>query len=206
MLVVSYAVEGWTDEPVAERLLRFAGAEPRKAITAHGKTRLDSKIAGLNRACASSRAAWLILRDLDRDDDGSCPPAVVDRLLGGDAASPSLVLRLPVRSIESWLMADRDGIAEAFKVPVSRVPTDPDAEADPKRRLVALCRASRSSTVRDGMVPRPSAQRTVGPRYEELIHAFARDEWDLKRARTASASLHRSIDRIVDAITTGRWR
>jgi len=41
---VAYAVEGPTDEAVAEVLIRSVGLAPRRIFTARGKSRLDPKL------------------------------------------------------------------------------------------------------------------------------------------------------------------
>ncbi|MGH2709252.1 MAG: hypothetical protein ACRDJF_13435 [Actinomycetota bacterium] len=68
MTEVGYAVEGSSDEPVAERLIAHAGCSPRKILTAGGKNRLDPRIPGYNRS--GQHRPWLVLRDLDHDDAG----------------------------------------------------------------------------------------------------------------------------------------
>ena len=50
MTVVYYAVEGETDIPVAERLIRLVGLYPRATRVAGGKSQLDARIPALNRS------------------------------------------------------------------------------------------------------------------------------------------------------------
>ena len=52
MTVVYFAVEGETDVPIAERMLRLIGVEPVRTLVAGGKSKLDRKIPGLNRSGA----------------------------------------------------------------------------------------------------------------------------------------------------------
>ena len=42
--------------------------------------------------------------------------------LGNGAPSEFFALRLAVRALEAWLMADSEGVAQHFGVPVSKVP------------------------------------------------------------------------------------
>ena len=76
MTVVYYAVEGETDIPVAERLIRLAGLAPRPTRVAGGKSQLDARIPALNRSGVALN--WLILRDLDHD-----APCASERALAG---------------------------------------------------------------------------------------------------------------------------
>ena len=62
-MVVYLAVEGDSDVPVAERMIRSVGLEPYRAVVARGKSQLDPRIPDLNRS--GTRLNWLILRDLD---------------------------------------------------------------------------------------------------------------------------------------------
>ena len=65
MRYVRYAVEGPTDEAVAETLLKSAGLIPRHTLTTYGKDYLDRKLPGLNRT--ASTLAWFVIRDLDHE-------------------------------------------------------------------------------------------------------------------------------------------
>lgn len=190
MSEVSYAVEGWADEPVAERIITKAGHQPRRILTADGKARLDAKIPGYNRS--AQHRLWLVMRDLDHDDAATCPADLRRGLVGGDV-SPGLALRFAVRSVESWLMADVDGFSQFFGLHVSRVPREPDALPDPKHALVDTCRRSRSRAIREGVVPRPGSGRRVGPEYTATIREFVGQAWDIDRAETESPSLARAI-------------
>ena len=116
MTVVYYAVEGETDIPVAERLIRLVGLYPRATRVAGGKSHLDARIPALNR---SGRALnWLILRDLDRD--APCASELIDDLLHGRGLAPRVSLRIPVRAMESWMLADREGFTGEFGVAAQR--------------------------------------------------------------------------------------
>lgn len=188
---VRYAVEGATDAPVAEKLLTNAGFCPVHTLTAHGKAKLDPKLPGLNKAAAGT--PWLVLRDVDHDDAGSCVPDLLGALLKGDPLSPRMCLRLAVRAVEAWLLADHEAFAEYFGIR-RRLPDDPEQEPDPKATVVNLCRKSGKPRIREGMVPRPGGRRSVGPEYVALIQDYAASAWDPERARLAAASLHRAMN------------
>ena len=163
MLYVRYAVEGPTDEPVAEKLL--------------------------NRTAKS--LAWLVMRDLDRDDKDHCVPALHAKLLNGPT-NPGMCFRLVVRATEAWLMADRDAFADYFAVR-RRLPDLVDEIGDPKQELINLCRNSRKKDIREGVVPRPASGRRVGPEYAAIVGEFGRETWDPERARVCSPSLDRAL-------------
>lgn len=200
MLMVSYMVEGQTDRPIAERLLQVVGARPATTVEAMGKSKLDAKLPGLNRA-ARAAYPWLVLRDLDHDDiDGCCGPLVTNLFCG--APSADMVFRLAVRSAEAWLLADRRGFAKFFKVGVGSIPIAVDEIEDPKARVVDLCRQSRSGPVRDGISPRRGSGRRAGPRYVELVSEFTAKAWDPGVARRCSPSLERALERLTERATS----
>jgi hypothetical protein len=201
VIVVYFAVEGETDVPIAERMLRLIGVEPVRTLVAGGKSKLDSKIPGLNRSGANLN--WLIMRDLDRDQ--SCPPELVLRLLSGNMPSPRVSLRVPVRSAESWILADVDGFSQEFSVGRNHVPGRPDDLESPKREVVNLCRRSRRSEVKETMVPRAGGGRLVGPEYANRIIAFVRGRWDPERAARRSPSLCRSMASLQNFVDQGVW-
>ncbi len=189
MTAVRVAVEGQTDVPIAERILRLVGREPFEPIEAGGKTKLDPKIPGLNRSAV--RMSWLILRDLDHD--APCASALVRHLLAGEEIAPGLHLRIVVRASESWLLADDAGFADEFSVARKHLPDHPDSREDPKRDLVAACGRSRRQDIRRAMTPRPGSGREVGPEYTSRVIAFAATRWDPERASCRSPSLARTI-------------
>ena len=103
-----------------------------------------------------------------------------------------MCLRLAVRELESWLLADHEGVAGFFKVTARDLPLSPDNEIDPTQKLVNLCRKSTSRRIREGMVPRQGSATTVGPLYEALIIEFGTRYWSLDRASDRSPSLRRA--------------
>ena len=190
MTEVSYAVEGATDEPVAERIITAGGHQARRVLTAGGKTRLDARIPGYNRSAL--HRPWLVLRDIDHDDAGICI-ADLRRSLAGAEISTGMALRFVVRTMESWLLADRDGFSTFFHVRANQVPQDPDTLDRPKKALVDTCSRSRSRAIRAAVVPREGSGRSVGPEYSATIREFVVHAWDLDRAARASPSLARAV-------------
>jgi hypothetical protein len=97
---ITAAVEGIVDEAVARRLCQVVGIGLRACHVKNGKQKLDSSLGGYNSAARFSR--WLVIRDLDRD--APCPAALTTRLCPSRA--PGLCLRIAVRTVESWFLAD----------------------------------------------------------------------------------------------------
>ena len=199
MTVVYFAVEGDADSPVAERMIRHAGLNPHRAIVAGGASNLDQRIPRLIRS--ANHINWLILRDLDTVH---CAPSLL-RQLFVHPVPVRMSLRIPVRSTESWMLADAEGFAEEFSVRRSRLPKRPDDLENPKLFLVNLCRSSSQAGVRNSMPARMGSGRTVGPEYVSRITVFARRTWDPERAAKRSPSLARAIRALERMADEGIW-
>jgi hypothetical protein len=117
--LIGIVVEGTTDRFAAQRLLAACDlqVDASRVIVTGGKQRFDARIAKYNEA--AKFLPWLALRDADRDADG-CPVALRRRLLVGPQ-SEALCLRLAVRTIDAWLLADRAAFSDYFAVPMSRI-------------------------------------------------------------------------------------
>lgn len=205
MRQVTCAVEGRTDDPVATKLLHAVGLSAGVPIVKGGKTSLDPRLPDYNQA--ARHMPWLVIRDLDHDDQSECIPGLVHRLLGG-IPSAGMCFRLAVREVEAWLMADQKNFARFFGIRLGKMPTSFDGLNDPKQTLLNLCRMSNKASIREGMVPRPGSGRSVGPRYTALVREFVADSWNPVVARTSSPSLDRALEclgRLRQHVDAGRF-
>jgi hypothetical protein len=201
MGVVLHGVEGDTDVPFAEKLIRSVGREPARALVAGGASQLDSAVRRWN--TGMNRQAMRVLRDWDRRDHVPCASALIAKLTSGRLQCRGLALRVPVRALESWILADATACRRFFAV--TSVPRNPDTLDDPKGSLVDLCRRSRSREIRDGMVPSLRSGRRGGASYRDLVTSFGRDEWDPERARKSSPSLDRAMERLSALVQSRAW-
>jgi len=128
-IVISAAVEGIVDEAVVRKLIAHADATLGDVYGKQGKFFLRQKIAGYNNA--AQRAPWLVLVDLDSDED--CAPPLRSAWLPQPA--PYLCFRVAVREVEAWLLADAERLAGFLSVALSRLPSDPARAADAAARL-----------------------------------------------------------------------
>jgi hypothetical protein len=184
---IKIVAEGDTDFPVARAVVKLAGLTPGDEIDCGGKTKLDAKLPGYNAAAA--HGPWLVLRDLDHDE--TCAGRLVTRLV--KEPGRFLCLRIAVRAVETWLMADAERLASFIHVPKTRIPHEPDKLDDPKVTLVNIARGSRKPDIVRDMVPREGASRKIGPGYEGRISDFAQEHWRADVARASSPSLDRCI-------------
>lgn len=184
---VMVAVEGITDEAVASRLVRYAGAEPAAVYGKRGKTNLKQQLRGyLN---AARHQPWFILVDLDRDAD--CAPPLCQAWL--PQPPPRLCLRVAVRAIEAWLMADAEQLAKFLAVRKSAIPSQPESVENPKEVMVDLARKSRIREIQQDMVPHEGSGRRIGPAYASRLIEFAQEKWRPEVAAARADSLARAI-------------
>ncbi len=186
------AVEGPVDEVVLRRLVEYAGVRLRLGAVhvKDGKPNLLKNIGGYNNAAIY--APWVVLIDLDHD--ATCPALALSGWLPQPATH--MCFRIAVRTVEAWILADRERIASFLGVSLSRIPHDPDAEDNPKRSLVNIARHSRYRRIREGVVPQPSSGRMVGPLYVSLMIDFINTHWSPKDAVNNSDSLRRCCTRL----------
>ena len=185
------------EDPLSEALTRklFAEVRPDLAITTllgnRGNGYLRLKARELNRAAA--RSPVFLLTDLDSPT--ACPPRIIADWLRAEPAR-NLLFRVAVIEVESWVLADRERVAAFLGVPEHRIPANTDSIPDPKQFLVNLARRSRAADVRTDMVPAAGSTALVGPLYNPRLVSFVATNWSSARARTASESLRRTVDRL----------
>jgi len=195
---VTLAGEGYVDVLVLERLADELALPHGTQYDCGGKPALRRRLPGFNAAAA--RSPWVVLADLDQEP---CAAEHVHELL--PQPERFMVLRLAVRAVEAWLMADAEALAVWLRVTPARVPGAPDQLVHAKQALVDIARSSRSSALRQDMVPRGGSGRTVGPAYSSRVAEFVTDHWNPQCAAESSDSLSRAVTRIRALAAGGRY-
>ncbi|MCL5045778.1 MAG: DUF4276 family protein [Actinobacteria bacterium] len=198
------AVEGLVDEAVIRRIVESAGANLSRVHGKTGKQGLLKNMRGYDNA--ARLAPWIVIVDLD--NDGECAPALLHRLVReGRVPDPShLCVRVAVREVEAWLLADHEGLARFLSVAPSLMPVDPDSVGDPKRVMVDLARRSRKRAIREDMVPRPGSGRAQGRAYTSRLIEFVGTPgsgWRPDVGARRSDSLRRCIDAVRELVRKG---
>lgn len=129
--------------------------------------------------------------DLDGDD---CAPTLLDSW-GRLPPQAGLLLRVAVREIESWVLADQKRVANFIGAAPNDVPRRPDELSDPKRSLLELARAHAGVELKKDLVPRnyDASYPRIGPAYNLRLGAFVAMKWRPHVARRKSASLERAM-------------
>ena len=189
---ITLAIEDSLSEAVATKIVESCGFEIAERLGYRGNDYLKQKASELNRAAARGRPVFLLT---DLDSPSNCPPNLIQSWIRG-SPNPGFFLRVAVMEVESWVLADREAVAQFLSVPVSRIPRQTDEIAAPKERIVSLARRSRSRTIREALVPAPGSTAPVGNEYNPRLIEFVRESWDLARAASVSPSLKRTLERL----------
>lgn len=190
--MASIVVEGDLDEVIVVKVASSVGLRVDRVFGKKGKDWIGASIGRYREA--AEHDAWLVVVDLDQSHE--CPAALVTDWLPNGIGR--LCLRVAVRAIESWLLADRAEFARFLGVRQEMIPTSPDSILDPKGQVVSLARASRLSAIRTALVPRPESGRAIGAGYTAELMKFAQQQWNPDRAARQSPSLVSSLSRIRD--------
>lgn len=195
------AIEDIVGDAVARRLVSTVrpDLEIKSSIGNRGKGYLKGRARELNRTSRSIPV--LLLIDLDTREP--CPAELIPSWVPGGAQA-NMLFRAAVMEVESWLLADRKGMAGYLSVPVHRIPMETDSIDRPKEFIVNLSRKSRSRKIREDIVPSPGAIVTVGPAYNLRLVEFAASRWNPEEACGSSDSLRRAVKRLKSAFPGSR--
>lgn len=190
---LSLAFEDALTESLALKILRTIPTEyaTQTIYNRGGNGYLKRTIDGFNNAAKGT--PFFVGTDLDRYE---CPSALIDDWLT-HPQHHNLLIRVAVREVEAWVLADRDGFANFIGIKVAKVPDDVEALPNPKEALIQLVRGSRKKQVREDICPPHNSTRKIGPNYNARLGSFVTESWNPANARLNSRSLDRAIDRLI---------
>lgn len=194
MTQITLATEDALSEAVGERLIDEQGAalEIGQRLRRNGSGYLRMRIPNFC-AMADLQPVFLIT-DLDRLP---CPSALLSDWIGRRKQPAGFLLRVAVREIESWLLADHEALRRVLARPHERLPNAPDQLEDPKRFLIDLARRG-PRRLREAIVPEDGAIAVQGLGYNEVLVDVVRRLWNPSRAAQRSQSLQRARVRLAD--------
>ena len=196
-MIVYILVEGSLDATVARRIVNHCGGSVGTVYGRKGLPYIEERIDEFNH----SAQGIPILTLVDLMDTGfDCAVDVVGSWLPN--RNEDMLLRVVVREIESWILADRTAIARYFGIRASLVPHHPERLDDPKKALVDLARSSQYQSLKNDIVPDDPTVHAQGPAYTSRMQSFVREQWEVDRANHRSASLRRCVEavrRLVDS-------
>ncbi|MEI6796745.1 MAG: hypothetical protein WCK39_07755 [Methanomassiliicoccales archaeon] len=133
---------------------------------------------------------WLVLIDLDYD---VCAPSLLEVNL--PQRPPFLIIRVAVREIESWVLADGKNLANFLGVAEKHIRTTPDDLEDAKRALLNIALRSHRKKVVTLAADTLSGRRDYR-QFSSLLADFIETDWDPFKAVLRSPSLDRCIRNI----------
>jgi hypothetical protein len=153
--------------------------------TGYGAIKANAR--AFNLAAAST--PHILLTDLDV---ANCAPDLIHAWLGGPP-HPNLLLRVAVREVEAWLLADGNNFAHFLSVPSRLLPANAEAVPDPKLEIVTLARQSIDPIIQNDLVPRPGSTAVTGRYFNRCLSNYVRTLWDVDEAAKRSDSLNRAL-------------
>ena len=184
-------VEGETDEPVIDALMSAAGWNDNQfeVTRANGKGVIDRNI---KKYWEAARVLpYVIFRDLDRDGEG-CPVTLRAELVEcTPGESLDLLIRIVDQCIESWILADRQGVAEFCKR--SKESVTPPAS----HHKLYLLRLMKDAKLKDA-VEEKGHELDFGPAYKGHLQNLMNHYWSIERAANESDSLRRALERLTE--------
>ncbi len=189
-------LEGRLEEFVADKLLTYCGHTKGIVYGRRGVTYIRERAACFHHLALGGTGV-LVLTDF-RDAEAPCPKkALYEYLLRiHPSPSPHFLCRFAVFELEGWLLADRKSLAAFLKISPAAVPLAPDTEKYPKNCLIGLARRSRSSQIRDGLVPEKGHYSKTAPLYLATMAEFVVNHWNIEAAAQNSPSLSRCVERL----------
>ncbi len=184
------ATEDVLSEEVGFRLAMEAGLQVVQPLRRNGSGYLRSRI--LNFCEMASFQTVLVIADLDQI---RCPSRLLMNWLGSRKKPVNLVIRVAVREIESWLLADHQAMRGLLGSRAGKLPGEPESLLDPKRTLLNLARKA-PRDIRADLLPRDGAIASQGLGFNVRLGNLIRTEWSPARAAERAPSLRRARQRL----------
>lgn len=192
MTHIAIATEDELSEAIALRLIEelevpcYVTQKLRKGGFGYLRSRMDSW-----RQMAEHQV-MLVLTDLDRV---VCPVALREDWAGLAPLPPGLLLRVAVREVEAWVLADHQAVRELVGAK-GTIPPCPDELPDPKQALLKLAKGAPKKLRDDLLRIDSSGALAQGLGYNARLVDWVRTVWSPARAAERSPSLARARKRL----------
>lgn len=163
-----------------------------KPLVTGGNGQLKKKLPNFIKL--SNHSPILLLTDLDKV---ICAPTLIKIWLPTSGYPEQFYFRVVVRETESWLLADRQGLAAWINAPVNKIPLNSDLEKNPKEYLLELVNRYGNRQLKQDLLPSPTNTTSkVGLGYNARLTEFVRKIWSIEKALEHSDSLARAYSRL----------
>lgn len=194
MTPIAIATEDQLSEAIALRLIAEVKAPHRVALKL-GKTGNGYLRSKMSSWCQMAQhQVMFVLTDLDR---ANCLVEFRDQWLVAEAPR-NLLLRIAVREVESWVLADHVAM-RALMGAKGVLPVAPDELADPKQSLLRLAKGA-PRQVRDDLLKAIGGNLAQGLGYNARLSAWVNSDWCPQRAAERSPSLARARLRLNEVV------
>ena len=187
MTPIALATEDQLSEAIALRLIAEVATphhithKLRKGGVGYLRTKMDSW-----RQMAEHQV-MMVLTDLDHAD---CLVEFRDQWFNAKQPPANLLLRVAVREVESWVLADHAAM-RALIGPKGVLPPMPDLLADPKQMLLRLAKNAHNQ-VRQDLLKTIDGNLSPGVGYNSRLTQWVNSTWSPQRAADRSPSLART--------------
>lgn len=146
----------------------------------------------------AQRSPVLIITDLDHQ---TCAPSLRENWLRSAKISEPLpdnmLFCIAQTEIESWLLADTNGIATFLNVSPSKLTSNIETSiVDSKKYLVQLAKVSSNADIRSDLAPSRKSSASTGINYNYRLSQFVGNDWNFREAATNNLSLRRTIAKL----------
>ena len=189
---INIAVEDLLSEAVAKRLLLETGRNYAIGAVYNrgGNGYLRKTALGWNAATKS--VPFFLLTDLDAD---VCASALLDKWFPS-GIHDNFIVRVAVREVESWLLADEENFSLFLGVSRRLFPNFSDETAEPKSTLVRIASKSNIAGIRRRVVPSLGTSAKQGRDYNTCLTEFVGSAWNPRKAAKTSPSLRSCLQKL----------
>jgi hypothetical protein len=173
-----------------------------KNIIANGKSKLLGNLKKYNDATENLSRVFLndyssfycfLLTDLDEE---KCAPILISKWFTF-LRHERLILRVAVREIESWLLADRKNFSDYFSISLNKIPHNPDCVSNPKGLILNLMvNYSVNKIIKEQMVRIERSNYFIGRGYNDEMTNYIFRKWNFKEAIKNSDSLRKLVEKL----------
>jgi len=199
MTPIAIATEDELSEAVALRLIaelqepNYVVHKLRKGGFGYLRSKMDSWCQ------MAQRQVMLVLTDLDQ---ARCAGELREHWLSARREPAQLLLRVAVREVESWALADHRAM-RALVGSRGALPPRPDELPDPKQSLLRLAKSA-PKEVRDDLLRVADGRLMQGLGYNACLVRWVGSVWNPERAAERSPSLERARERLREAVRAYR--
>lgn len=137
----------------------------------------------------------VVLTDLDR---ANCLLEFRDTWLANQPLPKTLLFRVAVREVESWVLADHVAMRELIGA-TGVLPARPDELTDPKQVLLQLAKGA-PKPMREELLKTIDGNLSQGLGYNARLTAWVASRWSPQRAAERSPSLARARIRLREVV------